>query len=374
MKLLKTILIILVLSLLLSKTSLAEDAEEHFQKGMGYLEIRLIDDAIVELKKALPLFKNSKSEKKAAAYSALANAYNWRGIYKAAIASAKKAIVINPDIAQAHYNLGFAYREEGNARLAKKEFALYEKLLKQQGEYISTGQSEDKSTTDPSSVSGKHPGNDSITNKKTSGKPKSVKSVADVKSDKTTRKISIEDRLGNGILYYNKGMLEEAIEEFEKVVQIDPANVKANYNLGNALLDKGMFNEAISKYEKVIKNDPGFLDAYLDLGKLYLDMGSTAGAISLYKKAILSNPGNADLHFSLGEAYSGKNQYKKAITEFKKATTMNPMDPEAQYRLAELYYKTKQFNLAIKHAERAKELGYPVDQGILDKLKKKRKN
>ena len=73
---------------------------------------------------------------KAEAYVILANAYNRKGIHKAAITACKKAIEINPDHANAHYNLGFAYREEGKDKLAKQEFAHYDKLLKQEGEYI----------------------------------------------------------------------------------------------------------------------------------------------------------------------------------------------------------------------------------------------
>ncbi|MEK6765479.1 MAG: tetratricopeptide repeat protein, partial [Planctomycetota bacterium] len=145
MKIFKKAPFLVMFSFLLSNLCIAQEAEEHFKKGIGYFETRLIDKAIAEFKMALPLFKEDQMQMKAETYAALANVYNKTGIHKAAITACKKAIEINPDIANAHYNLGFAYREEGNDELAKQEFALYDKLLKQEGEYI---ESPEKPTSD----------------------------------------------------------------------------------------------------------------------------------------------------------------------------------------------------------------------------------
>ncbi len=47
------------------------------------------------------------------------------------------------------------------------------------------------------------------------------------------------------------------------------------------------------------------------------------------------------------------------------------MDPDTQYHLAEVYYETRQYELALEHIRSAEELGYPVDQEVIDILKKK---
>jgi hypothetical protein len=36
-----------------------------------------------------------------------------------------------------------------------------------------------------------------------------------------------------------------------------------------------------------------------------------------------------------------------------------------------LYFLTEQFNIALEHIRSAEELGYPVDQELIDNLKKK---
>ena len=425
MKILKIAIIPVLFILLLSEYCIAQKAEDHFNKGMGYLETNLIENAIEEFKKALPLFEEDQSEMKAEAYAALGNAYNWKGIYKAAITACKKAIEINPALAQAHYNLGFAYREERNRELAKREFELYDKYLKQEGEYIETSEE-----TTPEGINkhiilgdsyyaaGKYDEaieeykkaleiepNDDILNKlgqvyqekRLSSRPKDEHDEEldtlttlelPIETDSPTKENALErttkpkkkmknvqdatkdDYLTKGREFYNRGMLDEAIKEFKEALEIDPDDVEAHYDLGNACFDKGMLDEAISEFKKVVDTDPEFINAYLDLGMAYLDMGSIDEAISLYEKALKSNPNSAELAHNLGKAYSDKNQYNKAINNFNKAISLNPMDPETQYHLAEMYYKTNQFDLALKHALCAQELGYPIDQGIIDNLKK----
>ena len=395
-------------SLLLSNLCIAQEAEEHFKRGVGYFETRLINKAIAEFKKALPLFKEDQKQMKAETYVTLANAYNRKGIHKAAITACKKAMEIDPNLANAHYNLGFAYREEGNDELAKQEFALYDELLKQEGEYIEipekpTSEEIDKYITlgDNYFKEGKFDEaiteykkaleikpRDDILNKlgqahqqkRLAGKSEEQPAKIDTfKSKKTLdemlglereQDLSIEELYDRGISYYDKGMIDKAIEEFKEVLELDPDDIETHYHLGNAYADKEIFDEAISIYKKVIEKNPEFIDAYLSLSTLYLDMDMVDEAISLCNQAISANPDDSFLCFHLGEAYVRNEQYEEAITAFNKAISINPMDPETQYRLAESYYETKQYDLALKHATQAEELGYITDPTFMIDLKK----
>lgn len=395
-------------SLLLSNLCIAQEAEEHFKRGVGYFETRLINKAIAEFKKALPLFKEDQKQMKAETYVTLANAYNRKGIHKAAITACKKAMEIDPNLANAHYNLGFAYREEGNDELAKQEFALYDELLKQEGEYIEipekpTSEEIDKYITlgDNYFKEGKFDEaiteykkaleikpRDDILNKlgqahqqkrlagKSEEQPakidtfKSKKTLDEMPGLEREQDLSIEELYDRGISYYDKGMIDKAIEEFKEVLELDPDDIETHYHLGNAYADKEIFDEAISIYKKVIEKNPEFIDAYLSLSTLYLDMDMVDEAISLCNQAISANPDDSFLCFHLGEAYVRNEQYEEAITAFNKAISINPMDPETQYRLAESYYETKQYNMALKHATQAEELGYITDPTFMIDLKK----
>jgi len=374
MNILKKIILLVAVSFLFSYSCFAQTdeghsqtAEEHFERGDRFLTRKLIPDAIVEFKKALPLLKEDQSQLKAEIYASLANAYNWKGTHKAAITACNKALEINPDISSAHYDLGFAYREEGNRELAEKEFALYEKLLKREGEYIEIPEkpiAEDiEKFVKPEDTS---PKIDTFKSEKTLDKMPDLTGA-----DKITQKASIEKLLRKGASFYDEGNIDKAIDAFKEVLEIDSEELEAHYNLGNAYADKEMFDEAIAMYKKAIENNPEFVDAYLNLSMLYLDMDLIDEAISLCKQAVNTNPKDAFLCFHLGEAYALNLQYKEAITEYNKAMSINPMDPETQHRLAESYYETEQFDMALKHVTQAEEMGYITDPDFMADLKKK---
>ncbi len=413
MKLLTKIIFLVILSFQFSGFCIAQTAEEHFKRGDALLTRKLIPDALVELKKALPLLKEDQNQLKAEIYVSLANAYNWKGTHHAAITACQKALEINPDIADAHYNLGFAYREEGNRELAEKEFALYEKILKQEGEYFEIHERStskdivkhiilgdnyykegklDEAIAEYNKALNIEPRNDIFNKlaqvqqqKRATGKRDSTSPKIDtfesekpldempdiLETDKITQEVSIEGLMRRGASFYDDGVIDKAIDTFKEVLEIDPDELEAHYNLGNAYADKGMFDEAIAEYKTAVENDPGFVDAYLNLSMLYLDMGLVDEAISLCKQAVSANPDDPFLCFHLGEAYALNLQYKEAITEYNKAISINPMDPETQYRLAETYYETEQFDMALKHATQAEELGYPIEPEFMSDLKKK---
>ncbi|MCP5003061.1 MAG: tetratricopeptide repeat protein [Planctomycetes bacterium] len=360
MRILKIVVSLVFISLLSSSVCISKESEEHYQRGLGYLETGLGDKALNEFKKALPLFKDEKNQQMVAeVYVALAHIYNWNGLYKIAITVCKQAIGISPDHAYAHYNLGFALREEGEIQLAKNEFALYNDLLKQQGEYVETSGGETLKSED-------------IESEPVEAAKASNDVVASSTADEKVLESSGSDHLKRGIEYYNDGTLDEAISEFQEALKDDPDNVDVHLNLGNAYVDKEMFEDAISQYEKVIALDPNHIDATLDLGMLYMDFDQVDEALILYKKASTANPENAYLHFHLGEAHYLKERYDKAISEFNKAVSINSMDPEIQYRLAEVYNEIEKFDLALKHVNRASELGYPVDQELVDDIERRK--
>ncbi len=189
-------------------------------------------------------------------------------------------------------------------------------------------------------------------------------------TDKAKQSASIEELLKKGAAFYDEGEIDKAIDTFKEILEIDPEESEAHYNLGNAYADKEMFDDAIAMYKNAVEYNPEFVDAYLNLSMLYLDMELIEEAISLCKHAVKTNPDDPFLCFHLGEAYALNLQFKEAIAEYNKAMSINPMDPETQYRLAESYYEIEQYDKALEHATKAEELGHIIDPDFMDDLKK----
>jgi superkiller protein 3 len=51
-------------------------------------------------------------------------------------------------------------------------------------------------------------------------------------------------------------MLTDAFDEFKKVLELSKNYVKAHNNLGIIYAERGQLNEAITEFEEVLKHDP----------------------------------------------------------------------------------------------------------------------
>ena len=60
-----------------------------------------------------------------------------------------------------------------------------------------------------------------------------------------------------GRLYYNRGNIEKAIEQFQRVIQMIPNHSNAHYSLGVAYEKQGKTIEARMEFERVLKLNPG---------------------------------------------------------------------------------------------------------------------
>lgn len=124
-----------------------------------------------------------------------------------------------------------------------------------------------------------------------------------------------------GLLYLERGKLDESILEFEKAIQKSPEDLfayKSYAELGYIHVQKSQFDKAIEMYQNAIK---GMIDdkedLYQDLGHCYLVQGKYDEAISMYKEALKLNPEFIPPHFYLGNVYLMKKMKDKAMEEYK---------------------------------------------------------
>lgn len=109
---------------------------------------------------------------------------------------------------------------------------------------------------------------------------------------KTIKNISEEAKkhyeLGN--VYLLRKMYNKAIEEYLKVIEIEPLFTKAHFNLAAIYQKIDMTEKAIYQYRYILKLEPKNLNALLALGNLYYNKGNTEKAIIYYNKIIIIAP------------------------------------------------------------------------------------
>ena len=79
--------------------------------------------------------------------------------------------------------------------------------------------------------------------------------------------------------------LKEVLEDWDKLIELQPRMAIAYYNKGNALLEMQDYVEAISAYDKAIQLDPVLGEAYYNRGYVYLKMGNKEKGIADLSKA-----------------------------------------------------------------------------------------
>ena len=89
-----------------------------------------------------------------------------------------------------------------------------------------------------------------------------------------------------GTVFYLKGKIPEAHEQFYEVLRLDPKNYQAYYNIALAHEQDKNIKEAKTNFEKVIELNPGFPDAHYHIAVLDLLARDKKGAIENFKKVL----------------------------------------------------------------------------------------
>jgi len=82
----------------------------------------------------------------------------------------------------------------------------------------------------------------------------------------------------------------EAKEMFKRIIQIDPNNYRAHYNLGIANFNLENIEQAKQCYEKAIKIKPDYKHCFYNMGLIYEEEGNLQEALKYYNKALEIDP------------------------------------------------------------------------------------
>jgi len=184
------------------------------------------------------------------------------------------------------------------------------------------------------------------------------------------KSISLEARIGKEKDSYfgdfiKKDDEDSAIENFRKAAQKNPQDAGAFFLLGMLYYEKGDYERAIEAYQENIRIIPDNSSIiYNNLGWTYGELEKYQEAVDAFKEAVKQNPENADFHYGLGWVYNELKDYKKAVESYKQAILIQPGHTYAHYGLGMIYLVQGHRNSAVKEYEILKDL----DRDTADKL------
>jgi tetratricopeptide (TPR) repeat protein len=116
---------------------------------------------------------------------------------------------------------------------------------------------------------------------------------------------------------------------FKHAVKVDPQNYLAYNNLGYSLWAEGKTAEAMEDYEKSLNINSNYPDALNNVGYALATQKRFAEAIPYYERALRIQPSQADVHDNLGNAFSELGRTQEAMAEYEKALKLNPEHADA---------------------------------------------
>ncbi len=143
-------------------------------------------------------------------------------------------------------------------------------------------------------------------------------------------------------------MLDSAIEEFNKAINIFPNNDKDYLELAIAYQYKGDSIDAIKNYEKnLLFHKKPAKDIYRNLGRLYQKTGQYDKALSLADTALKYIP-DSNVYNNKGAALVALGRYEEAIQMFQKAIDISDKDTAVYQNMGSAYGNLKNFPKAVE--------------------------
>jgi Flp pilus assembly protein TadD len=138
-----------------------------------------------------------------------------------------------------------------------------------------------------------------------------------------TTNSKVDALLQAGIKQVQLNDLGGAAKTYRKVLEVDPDNKRAWYNLGVIAQRDGKKTEARTAYDKALKSDPNFSPALYNKAIL-LEPSDTDQAIGILQRIVAANPKASTAYLHLGQNLAKKDRDSEAKAAFGRAVRLDP--------------------------------------------------
>jgi rhomboid protease GluP len=148
-------------------------------------------------------------------------------------------------------------------------------------------------------------------------------------------------------LFQSLGESGDSIEQLQKLVQENPGLVSGHAALAQQYFDRQEFSQAETEFKRVIELQPQNADARFDLGIVYLDEKHIDDAKDAFTQMLAQDPKSAEAHYGLGLVLGTQGNDQAAIEEFKSAAGLPSHLSGISYEMGKSYARLKMYDEAI---------------------------
>jgi Ca-activated chloride channel family protein len=164
---------------------------------------------------------------------------------------------------------------------------------------------------------------------------------------------------------YKQQEYNKAVIEYNKAVEIDPANNTAKFNKANAVYKQDQKVEAVKIYANVAKDAEGTdlrSKAFYNKGVILSDQKNLEESIEAYKNALRNNPADKEARENL----------QKALLELKKKEPPKKEDQQKKKQQQDQQKKQQQPKINPKEADQRLKLLEQKEKEVQQRLQKEK--
>ena len=142
---------------------------------------------------------------------------------------------------------------------------------------------------------------------------------------------------GRGRAHTLLGRLDAAMEDFERVRQMDPTAFWVHTGIAQVMRTRGEFAKALEEIDKGLTMRPDDPTGLTEKGEIMLRLGRSQEALKLVQDALAHDAFSPGAHFLLGRLSFSQYDFKSALEAMTEATRRAPSFMDARLGLAEVF-------------------------------------
>ena len=161
-----------------------------------------------------------------------------------------------------------------------------------------------------------------------------LKAAASQQADKSLSPGALDDDPADDTVTHTTDLLSQQIDRLNQAVAQHPNHADLHYRLGLLYRNRGQIEDAIAQFREAVEINPSYMKALIKLGLALHENNQTDEAVEVLKKATQLHPEYADLHYQIGLIFAQRHQFEIAVEHFDRAARSNPRNVSFQANLA----------------------------------------
>jgi tetratricopeptide (TPR) repeat protein len=134
-----------------------------------------------------------------------------------------------------------------------------------------------------------------------------------------------------GVVYYRRGMFDDAIAAFSRALALDERMRVARRNLEIAYGESGLLERRVAELEHRLSESPDDIGVLVESGIAEKTAGHLDEAEAKFRRALGYDPDSSVLHFFLAEIFYNRGLGEEALRFLRRSIDLNPANPDAHY-------------------------------------------